>query len=56
MMELVPGSRFEAGAERVAGLLLLSCQASWVCGACEDRVAAAAPVSWLSVRSTPGTL
>jgi len=56
MMELVTGSRFEAGAERVAGLLLLSCQASWVCGACKDWVVAAAPVSWLTVRSAPGTL
>lgn len=56
MVELVPGSRFEAGAERVAGLLLLSCQASWVCGACKDWVVAAAPVSWLSVRSTPRIL
>lgn len=56
MMELVTGSRFEAVAERVAGLLLLSCQASWVCGACKDWVGAAAPVSRLPVRSAPGTL
>lgn len=32
MMELVTGSRFEASAERVAGLLLLFCHISWVCG------------------------
>lgn len=40
----------------MAGVLLLSCQASWVCGACKDWVGAVAPVSRLTVCSAPGML